>query len=187
MQVPMMHQTNFMDYVRDDQLNYESVTIPYMKQKYEMTVYLRRETNQIAGNASLSDLLVNLAKNNFSTTARSLEFVDLKMPKMKFSWKRSLVDALKLRPVFDSPNLEGITSLKNIRVSSLMHATELEVDERGTIATATSGVEISVRSGMGNSGSKMIEFHVNRPFLVTIAHVRTRALLFAGIIRKPIV
>jgi len=105
---------------------------------------------------------------------------------MKFSRKKSVVDALKLRTIFQAPHLDEMTSVKELKVSDMIHATELEVDEKGTIATAVTALEAVAASAYVPPNSEPIKFYVDRPCLMTIMHKSTKTILFAGIIRKPI-
>jgi len=179
----MHSERALLDYVHDDTLHYDSVSLPYSGYEHEMTIYLQHVGHGDRG--SLIQLFHELARKNFISNS-SYSSVDLKLPKMIFSWKKSVVDALKLNRIFQKPNLDKMTSMTNLKVSDMIHATELEVDEKGTIATATAAIEIMPESAFFDPGLEPIKFYVNRPFLMTIRHKPTQTILFAGIIRKPI-
>ena len=68
----------------------------------------------------------------------------------------------------------------------IVFASELEVDENGTIASALTALQIASRADLdGPSVDTPVDFYVNRPFLVTITHGSTGTILFAGIVRNP--
>jgi len=101
---------------------------------------------------------------------------------MKFSWKNSLVNALGLEEIFRSADLSQMTTDK-VSVSDMLQATEIEVEEHGTVATAAT--LISITRHLAPPVKTEREFYVDRPFLVYIFHRPTHMALFQGLVYKP--
>jgi len=65
-EVPMMHaERTLLDYVHDDSLHYDSVSLPYSGNEYEMNVYLQHVEHGDHG--SLTQLFHELARRNFTS------------------------------------------------------------------------------------------------------------------------
>ena len=74
--------------------------------------------------------------------------VNLKMPKFKMSYKKSLVDTYKnlgITRIFDfSYDFSKIGSME-LKVDNILHQTFIKVDEEGTEASAFTGIIMTTR------------------------------------------
>ncbi|XP_067848058.1 alpha-1-antitrypsin-like [Heptranchias perlo] len=128
----------------------------------------------------------NLNITNFQNLINSLRIgsVDLRLPKLslKSSYQlKHLLMAMGIIDVFtNNANLSRITKSVQLKVSKVVHEAMLDVDERGTEATAVTGVSL-----MPMSIPPQLKF--NRPFLLLIAEHNTKSVLFAGRVVNPTV
>lgn len=110
--------------------------------------------------------------------------VDVKLPKVKFANKASLVKPLKqlgLQELFSpASNLTELAEVP-LRVSEILHSAEIEIREEGTTAMSATIVQIMP----GASFAEIIPFYVNRPFIVHIYSRRFGTVLFSGVVHNP--
>uniref|UniRef100_A0A3Q2UB79 Serpin domain-containing protein n=1 Tax=Fundulus heteroclitus TaxID=8078 RepID=A0A3Q2UB79_FUNHE len=139
------------------------------------------------GNTSF---LVVLPRGNVSSVLPRLNISDLysrlpqeksmlvNLPKMKLQYRQDLEEALTsmgLGSLFSDPDLSGISD-QPLRVSSVRHATTVELTEEGVEAAATT-VVTAMRS--------ISLFSVNSPFLFALVDDVSLAPLFLGIVTNP--
>ncbi|KAM9332745.1 alpha-2-antiplasmin [Pholidichthys leucotaenia] len=139
------------------------------------------------GNTSF---LIVLPSGNFSMLLNKLNISDLykrlpqvtlmqvSLPKVKLDYRQELQGALTsmgLGSLFSGPDLSGISD-EPLRVSSVLHATTVELSEEGVEASAAT-VVTSMRS--------VSVFSVNSPFLFALVDDASLAPLFMGIITNP--
>lgn len=107
---------------------------------------------------------------------------DLVMPRFKFSTDVALNDTLSALGMPDAFNdradFSGINGGRDLRIQSVIHKAIIEVDEKGTTASAATGV------GVGTASLPPTLF-VDRPFLFFIRHNPTGAILFQGRVVDP--
>jgi serpin B len=105
------------------------------------------------------------------------------MPRFKFSTAISLkntLSAMGMPDAFDEgADFSGIDGAHDLSISNVFHQANVEVDEKGTTASAATAVVLHTLSVMP------IGLAVNRPFLFFIRHNPTGAVLFAGRILDP--
>lgn len=88
---------------------------------------------------------------------------------------------LQIKEIFrPSANLSGIVQNGNVYVSNIIHKTKIEVNERGTIAAASSGAVV-----IPLMGSSMPRIIVDHPFAFFIYNKKTLNIIFEGVINKP--
>jgi serpin B len=114
--------------------------------------------------------------------ARPAGGADLIMPRFKFSSAISLEDtlsALGMPDAFDDrADFSGIDGARDLRIDSVIHKAMIAVDEKGTTASAATGVAVGVTSLPPT-------LFVDRPFLFFIRHNPTGAILFMGRVVDP--
>jgi len=107
---------------------------------------------------------------------------DLYMPRFKFSTDVGLNDilsALGMPEAFgDQADFSGIDGARDLRVQAIVHKAIIAVDEKGTTASAATGVSVGV-------ASLPPTLVVDRPFLFFIRHKSTGAILFQGRVVDP--
>ena len=176
----MMSTENFVQYESNPSLQYDAIAIPYVQDKYVMTIFLPHRSQTLN---NLTDYLHLTTLPSRSKPARESK-VEYKLPKMKFHWNKSLQNALNAQSIFDKDDNIELTPVP-VKISKMIHATEIEVDEEGTVSSAVNKIEI-VPSSTYVSTEAPIQFYVDRPFLFNIMHEPTCTVLFTGKVHKPI-
>jgi serpin B len=107
---------------------------------------------------------------------------DLVMPRFKFATDvplKETLSALGMPDAFsDHADFSGINGARDLRVQSVIHKAIIAVDEKGTTASAATGVSVGVTSLPPT-------LVVDRPFLFFIRHNPTGAILFQGRVVDP--
>ena len=114
--------------------------------------------------------------------ARPSGGADLNMPRFKFSTDVGLnetLSALGMPEAFGGgADFSGINGARNLSIQSVIHKAIINVDEKGTTASAATGVSV----GLTSLPPTLV---VNRPFLFFIRHSSTGAILFQGRVVDP--
>lgn len=104
------------------------------------------------------------------------------LPKFKSEYKKELKEVLSdlgMPIAFsDNADLSGIAN--NLKISSVLHKSFIEVNEEGTEAAAATSVEISLTSIQPEEGFTM---KVDKPFFYLIRDLETDTVLFMGVIK----
>lgn len=107
---------------------------------------------------------------------------NLIMPRFEFGTEVPLnqsLSALGMPVAFgDSADFSGIDGARGLQVQSVIHKAIIAVDEKGTTASAATGVGVGVTSAPPT-------LVVDRPFLFFIRHNATGAILFQGRVVDP--
>lgn len=142
-------------------------------------------------NSTLSSVLHEISEQPLSQIMNYFKEVKAKygdamtvvrLPKFKISTKLSLVETLRdmgVKDVFDldSADLSGI-SVAPLYVSSILHKTEIEVDEDGTTGSAATVVEIVEKSFPAG-------FRADKPFAFFVVDKVTATVIFLGTVYNP--
>jgi serpin B len=89
------------------------------------------------------------------------------------------LEALGMRTAFsDGADFSNMTPTDNLTISHVIQDAHIEVDEKGTQATAATAV-------LGETLSRPPTLNVDRPFLFTITDDATGAVLFLGRVANP--
>lgn len=133
----------------------------------------------------LTKLLDNFDAGNYRYLIGNADsvYLNLKMPKFKISYDRSMIALLQgqgVRKVFSSRS--GLESLfdgsNSASISEIRHMAAFEASEQGSFSTLGP-------SGTALSASGATDIALDRPFLFFIRERHTKAILFAGILRDP--
>ncbi|XP_022077770.2 alpha-2-antiplasmin [Acanthochromis polyacanthus] len=122
-----------------------------------------------------------LPKLNISDLYRRLPLektMQVSLPKVKLQYRQELQEALTsmgLGSLFSAPNFSGISDFP-LKVTSVRHASTVELSEEGVKASATTAVT-SMRS--------VSLFSVNSPFLFALIDDASLAPLFMGVVTNP--
>ena len=115
--------------------------------------------------------------------------VSLTVPKFKAEWTGELNDTLKalgLRRAFDFFTADftpmGHSKFGNLFISSVIHKTAFEVNEKGTEAAAVTAVMMG--SGSGTPPETVIYLTFDRPFVYGIVDLDTGTPLFLGTLEQ---
>lgn len=68
----------------------------------------------------------------------------------------------------------------NVQISSILHKTHIQVNEKGTVAAAVTGAVV-----IPLMGSSMPRFIANRPFVFLIYHMSSGNIMFEGQLSAP--
>jgi serpin B len=118
--------------------------------------------------------------------------LNLSMPRFGIETRADLRDVLSaagMRSAFDPVNADfsGIhvpsSADDRIRIATVIHQANIDVDEKGTEAAAATAVGMDTGGGPGPL--KVINFRLDRPFLFVLHDVDTGAVLFMGRVVDP--
>ena len=171
----LMSREGTMSYAETD--TYQAVDLPYGDSAFTMTVLLPKPGTDVE---SLAASLTPESWNSLTTRFHSTR-VALSLPKVTFSWKRSLIDDMKaqgMRLAFE-PGHADFTRLspagRNLYISLLQQNTFVKVDEEGTEAAAVTVVGITV-----TSAPQVTTMRVDRPYVFVIRERLSGTVLFMG-------
>jgi serpin B len=112
--------------------------------------------------------------------------VDLALPRFRVETETTLNAPLERLGVVAAftrdADFSGITSTERIWIDRVVHKAVLRVDEQGFEGAAATAVAMrAVSLDLGTP----VPFHVDRPFLVVVRHVRTGAIYFVARVVEP--
>ena len=112
--------------------------------------------------------------------------VELSMPKVDISAENGLADALKALGVetafSDLADFSGIAE-ESLRIGSVLQKARLMMDEEGTKAAAATAVMMETMAMP--VPEEIVEFNMNRSFVLAIADEKSGAVCFAGVVANP--
>jgi len=180
-QVDMMSTSgNFSYYSGED---FQAVRLPYGRDKLAMYIFLPHESTPLD---TFIENLNQTSHEEYINQLRPVGNLAIKIPKFQVEYgvKRlnSVLEKLGMGIAFNqnSANFNGIASVspENLYISYVDHKAVIEVNEKGTEATAATSVGIGVTSAPPS-------FIVNRPFFFEIRDDRSGSILFMGKIVNP--
>jgi len=176
--VPLMKQTRAVEYLEADDL--QIVELPYLDGALSMVLLLPRKAD------GLPALEKALTADNLATwlgKMRKERKVAVTLPRFQLSaeydLKQTLIDLgmpLAFSPEADFGNFNG--GKDPLGLSAVFHKAVIEVNEKGTEASAGTGVSITERS-------EPIEFKADHPFVFLVRDRRSDSLLFLGRVSNP--
>jgi serine protease inhibitor len=162
---------------------YKVAELPYGQGNYSMLVFLPDEETGIDAmaeklNSGEWDRLPGLLENklNIRLPRFSLEYETILNPALH---NLGMTDAFSRYANFTRINPEG-----GLYISRVRHKSFVEVNEEGTEAAAVTSVEIRVVSHNPDE-PRIIQFHVNRPFVFAIKEKYTNSVIFIGRVMEP--
>jgi serpin B len=182
-EVPFMRASLPLEYAETDR--YEAVRLPYTGDA-AMVVLLPKQGTPV-------ELAAVLAAEGVEIPWQRTE-VAVTLPSFEYeSTVDDLAGALAqlgMPTVFVPPvaggdttaDLTGISSIRELYVSDVIHKSFIAVDEEGTEAAAATAVIIRATSGIGGPTP---EFTADHPFLYWIEHSSTGEMLFLGQVTNP--
>ncbi len=177
--VLMMHETLTARYAQVGRV--QAVELPYNGDELSMLLIVPdvgtfRSFEQDLDYATYRSIVDALAEHQ----------VHLGLPKFKFDYALSPVDALRalgMTDAFDpaAADFSGIDGARDLYISNILHKAFVAVNEIGTEAAAATAVVIDVSSMPGES----VTLTVDRPFFVVIRDNPTDTILFLGRVTEP--
>ncbi|CAH6850599.1 plasma serine protease inhibitor [Phodopus roborovskii] len=176
-QVPMMNREDEYYYAIDQSISCIVVKVPYQDNATALFILPSEGRTQQVENGLDGRVL----RNWLNTDTKSL--LNLYLPKFSIEGTyrlEKILPKLGIRDAFTShADLSGITNHANIKLSEMVHASVVEVDESGTTAAAATGEVFTFRSAR----PRTVKIEFNRPFLFAI--VEKMNLLFLGRVTHP--
>lgn len=182
-QVPMMYGKRFERYAEASDV--QLLELPYKGERLSMVAILPKQHGRLAViEKRLNDALVGEWLRQLDRSEPRQ--VQVHLPKVEFRTSYKLVEPLKrmgMAIAFDPQraNFRGIADT-DLFISQVVHKTFLRIDEKGTEASAATGIEIEVTSAPAVPPPT---FRADHPFLVLIHDKLTGAVLFLGRIADP--
>jgi len=176
----MMQVTNNFNFKYLSDFDAQAIELPYGDGQYAMLVLLPSEKNNVRL------LTEDLRRRSFAHIVQSLEpiEVNVNLPKFEIDYTADMVSDLQslgIEQIFDQKaNLSGIIARGEIKIDNIVHKAKIEVNEKGTVAAAATGVIV-----IPLMGSSTPHFDANRPFLFFIYHVASKNIIFEGRLNEP--
>lgn len=166
-----------------------AVSVPYVGNELQLLILLPDDANGLAAlEAKLTaEVLSKCAGLERAEVKLHLPRFKIEAPTMEL---RDSLEALGMKAAFNEPpgsaNFDRIAPRKwdYLYISSVLHKTFIEIDERGTEAAAATAVRM-LAFGAAPEPPRTIEVRVDRPFFFAIQHRPTGACLFMGRVMDP--
>jgi len=158
---------------------WQAVQLPYIGNQLVMTIVVPDD---------LAAFTASLSPERFAAVVSALETqrVSLTLPRFSFTSREDLAAVLAElgMPLAFSPaaDFSGITKDEQLTITKVIHEATIDVDEKGTEATAATAVVLGDVSG---PGGEPVVVHVDRPFLFAIRDLQTGAVVFMGQVLDP--
>lgn len=179
---PFMTQQASLQYAEDDGV--QVAELPYGQGELAMRVFLPKSADGLAAiEKGLTDKrLTDLASR---MTPQQVRIV---LPRFKVETGYELSDTLQamgMRRAFHAgeADFSGMASAERLSISLVVHKAFVQVDEEGTEAAAATGVGMRATAIQAQHEPKL--FRADHPFLFTIFHRPTGAILFMGRLSVP--
>ncbi|XP_044147878.1 serpin I2 isoform X2 [Bufo gargarizans] len=179
--IPMMnlHLAAKLGYFSVNNFKYKVLELPYKGGKLSLLLALTAE------NVDIEDLEKNLTApivKDWNSNMKE-ELVEISLPRFKIEHKVDLKKSLlhlNITDVFNpSCNLSGITDTSNLYISKVVQKVSIEVNEAGSEAAASTGMNVAAMSLTNH------RFVADRPFLFFIRHNPSGSILFMGKVTNP--
>ncbi|KAH9508355.1 Leukocyte elastase inhibitor C [Bulinus truncatus] len=185
--VPMMCITGRYPYIKDNDLRYSAIELPYQGGHLGVVIILPDEY------FGLGDLLRNMNLETVAELLKNLYMADspvnLIVPKFKIKNTFQLapvVSQLGMDDAFqsDKATFSGMVSpSEGLSLSTIIHAAAVLVDEEGTMPTASKNSKARPKTGCSN----ILKVRVDHPFLYAIVDKRiSNTFLYIGHVSNPI-
>ncbi len=179
----IMSQKDDFRYMETD--TFQVLEMPYKAEELSMVVFLPKKIDGLGyfektlTPEKLTDWLDKL----------SIEEVEVFFPKFEFSSRfilSSILKAMGMEDAFSptSANFSGMTTAENVFVSEVIHKAFVAVDEEGTTAAAATAVMLA-GTAMPVPKPEPKIFKADHPFVFSIRHNATGAILFMGRFSDP--
>uniref|UniRef100_A0A803J867 WD repeat domain 49 n=1 Tax=Xenopus tropicalis TaxID=8364 RepID=A0A803J867_XENTR len=179
--VPMMHlqTTTKLGYFSVKNASYKVLELPYKGDKFSLLLTLPAEDVEIGELEKI--VTATMIKTWFADMKE--EVVEISLPRFKVEHKIDLKKSflnLNITDIFNEGcDLSGITESPNLYISKVFQKVFLEINEEGSEAAASTGMQVSAMSMSSH------RFAANRPFLFFIRHIQSGMILFMGKVMNP--
>lgn len=175
--VPMMANTAAFAY--SEGAGYQAIALPYGDGRFSMKIVLPRP------GVTAATLLGRLTPATWQSWTGSMTTTEvaLKVPRFTIRNDRLLngdLSAMGMAVAFHrGANFTGIC--ERCLLSRVIHKTYLQVDEKGTTASAVTGIVVGITAVPANRAVMTVD----RPFILGLEDRQTGTLLFAGVVNDP--
>ncbi|MGP5273845.1 serpin family protein [Psychrobacter faecalis] len=175
----MMYKTAYFDYMENEHI--QMVELPYKSNDLSMLIILPKSKEP----AAIQKLVADLNSNQVSQWTKQLENQEifLVMPKFKLQESYSMKPILAnmgMPIAFDSrANYSLFNDKLPLKVDSVIHKAVVEVDEKGTVAAAATGIGVQLVMATHKA-----EITADHAFMFMIKDNKTDAILFLGQVNK---
>ncbi|MBN2587719.1 MAG: serpin family protein [Candidatus Fermentibacteraceae bacterium] len=178
-EVPMMRQTEFFDYVSTEGCS--AVELLYSGGGASMLILLPDGDIDVFQQDLDADVLETI-RNRMSRVN-----LFITMPKFEFAGTMQLggvLGSMGMETAFGGgADFSGFTGSPDLYISEVMHKAFVKVDESGTEAAAATAVVMNLTA----MPEPPVEMNINRPFLFFIFDRETDAIIFMGRVMDPAV
>lgn len=181
--VKMMRQTQ--DYLYYKGNNFAALSLPYLGKSQSMYVFLPDHGVDLAAFQS------QLTPDNWTRWMQAfrLSDVNVSMPRFKITFSDNLNETLKDLGITDAfsqakANFSEMIKQGSMWISRVVQKTYMDVNEEGTEAAAVTAVLMAARA-MPMRPEPIVEFKVDRPFIVALVDNQSNEILFLGTIARP--
>ncbi|MDA0347042.1 MAG: serpin family protein [Verrucomicrobia bacterium] len=168
-----------------------AISIPYTGGELQFLALIPDKKNGLSDiRKSLNPTLLDSCRK--LTTQREIE---LHFPKLILKPSSldlgQILQRMGIQKAFDIPrnsaDFSGMITIspsEYFYLGKVIHQTWLEVDELGTEAAATTGIEMLLAFGIEKKPEPLI-VHIDRPFIFAIQHIQSGICLFLGYVNHP--
>ncbi|XP_031624798.1 serine protease inhibitor 88Ea-like [Contarinia nasturtii] len=183
--VDMMQGRRSAEYGVVKSLDVQYLKLPYEGAKGSISMYIfLPNIDSVNIDEILEDFTAEILDYVFSGVRSIYGDVDIKLPKFTIEKQfhlESVMQRMGMKNLFKNPNFSDLFESKERKLNTkLVHKAKINVDERGTIAVATTG---SILWPISLKYYK--DFYCNQPFLYVIHDQKFKEILFAGIYYGP--
>ena len=187
--VLMMHQTQLFPYYED--ADSQVVALPLQSNTNQAELALVIFLPKVKKLRGIFDFYYSQQQNNpekFLNLINKFQnkTVDIYIPKFAFNKRFFLKNfflSLGIQDAFNNKaDFSGITGNKNLFISNAFHKSFVSVDEEGVFAAA-SNISFGLKSSIDRG--PIMSFIANHPFFYCIVDLKTKLLLFMGIVDNP--
>ncbi len=182
-QTPTMRLEKSLPYFTDDSL--AMVALPYKGDDLEFLVILPHELD------GLSKIETDLGAASLQSNIEAMKTrkMDVRLPRLNLAQSfnmNSILQQLGMKEAFSpsGADFSGMSDKGGLFISSVVHKSFLQLDEKGTEAAAATGVSIAVTS-MPSPSDLPTKFVADHPFLFLIRQKDTGVILFMGRFENP--
>lgn len=179
---PFMYQQAKFRYAEDDEV--QVLELPYGHGELSMRILLPKAADQLAGVEN------GLTTSHFADLSAHLqrEDVQVSLPRFKVESEYRLEDvlpAMGMKLAFEPGRADfgAMTSASNFFIGIVIHKAYVQTDEEGTEAAAATGVGMRATAVQAHRQPKV--FRADHPFVFTIVHQQSGAILFMGRLNAP--
>ncbi len=181
-EIPMMNQAGYFRYLKGE--NFQAAALPYGEGRLNLYLFVPDP------GVTLERFYEALTPKNWQDWMGRFERREgsVTLPKVKLTYQAQLKPALTnlgmgiaFTPQADFSNLFA-DNREDLFVSSVLHKTFLEIDEKGTEAAAVTAV--TVRTTSAAPPTNRFTLVADRPFFIALRDDQTGAVLFLGSITK---